>query len=282
MSSQEQGKPVDSEPPSLALGERGAGAGAVTGGAHGNAGTKPIQPRADVNVGRTDTSAPPSVVLSEGKCQEMSAPSTSLRAGAARPAQAPREESSSVGSLADRHAGAAGGVSDRVHGNARTKPIDLRGDVNVGRTTTSAPPVERESMEHCQEMSGVARPGCQASRQASREQPRADPLTPIQHRAVELLAAGMRIKAVARRLCVDERTVYRWKKQPAFVAAIRVGVQMPITADMLTQLRRMAKPKPRHKHVPGAYRFEGKTFATEEEYLAEIERVSPAMEHYNR
>jgi len=93
MSSQEQGKPVDSEPPSLALGERGAGAGAVTGGAHGNAGTKPIQPRADVN---------------------------------------------------------------------------------VGRTTTSAPPVERESMEHCQEMSGVARPGCQASRQASREQPRAD------------------------------------------------------------------------------------------------------------
>jgi len=137
-------------------------------------------------------------------------------------------------------------------------------------------------MEHCQEMSGVARPGCQASRQASREQPRADPLTPIQHRAVELLAAGMRIKAVARRLCVDERTVYRWKKQPAFVAAIRVGVQMPITADMLTQLRRMAKPKPRHKHVPGAYRFEGKTFATEEEYLAEIERVSPAMEHYNR
>jgi len=81
MSSQEQGKPVDSEPPSLALGERGAGAGAVTGGAHGNAGTKPIQPRADVNVGRTTTSAPPVERESMEHCQEMSGGATRERDG---------------------------------------------------------------------------------------------------------------------------------------------------------------------------------------------------------
>jgi hypothetical protein len=112
-------------------------------------------------------------------------------------------------------------------------------------------------------------------------------LTPIQHRAVELLAAGMRISAVARRLRIDERTIYRWKKQRPFVDAIRRGCQAPITAGMLEQLRRVAKPvkrapRPASNPADSVYRFEGKTFATREQWLAEIERVSPAMESYNR
>src|SRR5688572_14446703 len=92
-------------------------------------------------------------------------------------------DSTSSSSLGERGAGSAGGVSGGARENAKTKPNDPRGVVTVGRTTTSAPQVERESMEHCQEMSGDARPGCQAQPGAPREAPRADPLTPIQHRA---------------------------------------------------------------------------------------------------
>jgi hypothetical protein len=104
----------------------------------------------------------------------------------------------------------------------------------------------------------------------------ADPLTPIQHRAVELLAAGMKISAAARRLRVDERTIYRWKKQPAFVQAIRRGCLMPVMPGTLERLRRPVAPKKK------VWRYEGKTFATLEEYLAELERISPATDLWLR
>ena len=104
----------------------------------------------------------------------------------------------------------------------------------------------------------------------------ADPLTPIQHRAVELLAAGVKISATARRLRVDERTIYRWKKQPAFVQAIRRGCLMPVMPGTLERLRRPMAPKKK------VWRYEGKTFATVEEYLAELERLSPAADFWLR
>jgi transposase-like protein len=123
-------------------------------------------------------------------------------------------------------------------------------------------------MAHCQEMSGDTSRRCQAGV--------ADALTPIQHRAVELLAAGMKISATARRLGIDERTIYRWKKQSAFVEAIRRRCQAPVTIGMLKQLTRPAKPK---KEIR---RFNGKIYHTAEAYLAEFERVSPAADSWRR
>jgi hypothetical protein len=104
----------------------------------------------------------------------------------------------------------------------------------------------------------------------------ADPLTPIQHRAVELLAAGMKISATARRLRVDARTIYRWKKQRAFVQAIRRGCQMPVMPGTLERLRRPMAPKKK------VWRYEGKTCSTVEESLAELERISPATDLWLR
>ena len=86
----------------------------------------------------------------------------------------------------------------------------------------------------------------------------------------------MKISAAARRLHVDERTIYRWKKQPAFLHAIRRGCQMPILPGTLERLRRPVPPKRK------VWRYEGKTFATLEEYLAELERISPAADLWLR
>ena len=180
----------------------------------------------------------------------------------------PSREAVDSGRAFDQHDPVAPDMSGRAQKSAETKPIAARDVVDPGAASSSASAGTANRAAQCQEMSADARRKCQDVL--------ADPLTPIQHRAVELLAAGMRIATVARRLRIDERTIYRWKKQPLFVAAIRRECQMPITGAMLEQLKRAPKPE---KPV---YRFEGKTFSTAGEYLAEIERVSPAIEQYRR
>lgn len=45
-------------------------------------------------------------------------------------------------------------------------------------------------------------------------------LTPIQQRAAVLLAQGLSAREVARRLDIDDHTISRWKRDPAFMAAI--------------------------------------------------------------
>ena len=159
-------------------------------------------------------------------------------------------------------------MSPDVRRDGKTNPVSATQHVTPGPTTTSAPPAAPKRMAHCQEMSGDPAKRCQVGV--------ADPLTPIQHRALELLAAGMKISATARRLCVDERTIYRWKKQPAFLQAIRRGCQMPVMPGTLERLRRPVAPKKK------VWRYEGKTFATVQEYLAELERVSPATDLWLR
>jgi hypothetical protein len=159
-------------------------------------------------------------------------------------------------------------VSGDTHENGETKPIGTSELVTPGPTTTSAQPVAPKDMAHCQEMSGDTSKRCQVGV--------ADALTPIQHRAVELLAVGMKITATARRLGIDERTVYRWKKQPAFALAIRRGCQAPVTLEALKRLERPMKPK---KDV---WRFEGKTFGSFAEYWAYIETIYPTDELFAR
>ena len=91
-----------------------------------------------------------------------------------------------------------------------------------------------------------------------------------------MLALGMRVHAVARRLCIDERTIYRWKRLPVFHQALVRECLAPLNVEAMRKLRQPKTPQKTD------YRFEGKTFATAEEYLAEIERLYPAMESYNR
>ena len=159
-------------------------------------------------------------------------------------------------------------MSPDVERSGKTNPLSATPGVTPSTATTSAPPAAPKRMAHCQEMSGDAAKRCQVGV--------ADPLTPIQHRAVDLLAAGMKISAAARRLHVDERTIYRWKKQPAFLQAIRRGCQMPVMPATLERLRRPVAPKKK------VWRYEGKTFDTLEEYLAELERISPAADLWLR
>ena len=114
--------------------------------------------------------------------------------------------------------------------NDKTNPFGLARDVApvVAKGLRSARPTEAGAK--CQEMSGRARTHGQT--------PRDKPLTPRQCRAVELLGLGLRIAETARRLGIDERTIYRWKKQPAFVEAIRRSAGMPLTSATLSKLER--------------------------------------------
>ena len=60
-------------------------------------------------------------------------------------------------------------------------------------------------------------------------------LTPIQERAAELLAQGHSSRDVARQLDVSEQTIGRWKKIPAFLAAVAEageGIDAALRAEM--------------------------------------------------
>jgi hypothetical protein len=164
--------------------------------------------------------------------------------------------------------GGAGDVSGDTEKSDETKPNDPSAPVTPGPATTSAQPDARKRMEHCQEMSGDTAKRCQVGV--------ADPLTPIQHRAVELLAAGMKIAAAARRLGIDERTIYRWKKQRALIQSIRCGCEAPLTDVTLKRLARPMRPKEE------VWRFSGRTFASFAEYWAHIETIYPTDALYDR
>jgi hypothetical protein len=74
-------------------------------------------------------------------------------------------------------------------------------------------------------------------------------IQPRQQQAIALLAAGGRSAATAAVCGVDRRTLYRWRKQPAFAAAVQQRVEaefrrhmaLHVAASVAQQNARIAK-----------------------------------------
>jgi AcrR family transcriptional regulator len=74
------------------------------------------------------------------------------------------------------------------------------------------------------------------------------PLTAAQRRAAEILATNdihqMKIEEIAAEVGVSERTIYRWKRDPAFIEyqnKIAEEVMTEFIAEAYTQLRRLVR-----------------------------------------
>ena len=120
--------------------------------------------------------------------------------------------------------------------NDKTNPTPAAHAVTPGPGTGCVTSDVQNRAPKCQEMSGDTGERWRGGA--------AGRVSPIQHRAVELLSVGMRISAAARRLGIDERTIYRWKKQPPFVEALRGGCAAPVSLSALKKLQRPTRAPP--------------------------------------